>query len=368
MDLQKGNHDMRRFITTLGCVSLAFAASARAQSDGHLIIHGYLTQAYGTATGGTFLGIPDGGTANYGIGALQFRYALSPTQNMTVQLTNRRMGESPLTVGENDIRVDWAFYNQRFGNFDVKIGRVAIPAGIYNEIRDVGVVLPMYRVPFNFYLEGAYTSETVDGAVGSYTIGAGKPWSMDVSAFGGEWHITDRIQDDSVYVAKSTRATKAVGGQTWLNTPVDGLRFGFGASRYTTQVETVGGDWKEWHGSFDLSLDRVTAQSEIRHITFPDGSYEAHYVYLGVRPLHKLTISGMADFANVDLDLGPAVFALKWNAEYSIGASYAFAPNLVVKLEGHRAFGYQADLPALDPTAQPPALVKYALLSVSTSF
>ena len=135
-----------------------------------------------------------------------------------------------------------------------------------------------------------------------------------------------------------------------------------------TTVATIGGDWKEWHGSFDLSLDRVTAQSEIRHLTFPNGSYLARYVYLGIRPVRQLTLQGMADFADVNLALGGMTFPIQWNDEYTLGASYAFAPNLVVKLEGHRALGYQADLPALDPTANPPALVKYALLSVSTSF
>jgi hypothetical protein len=359
---------MRKLIGTLICVTVAAASTVVAQGDSHIIVHGYLTQAYATARGGMFLGAPTGGTANYGNAALQFRFAPSSTENVTLQLSNRRMGQSPLTAGENEVRVDWAFYGRRFGNFDLKVGRIAIPAGIYNEVRDVGVVLPLYRAPFNFYLEGAYTSETVDGAVASYTVAAGHPWNLDLSAFGGEWHITDRLQQDSVYVAQTTRATGGVGGQTWLNTPIEGLRVGFGGSRYTTRVATVGGDWKEWHSSFDLSLNHVTLQSEIRHITFPDGGYDARYVYLGIRPVHGLTLHGMVDVADVNLDLGVASFAIDWNHEYTIGASYAFAPNLVVKLEGHRAKGYQADQPALDPTSQPPAVVRYALLSVSTSF
>jgi hypothetical protein len=353
---------------TLGCVWLAAAAPTQAQQDGRLALHGYITQAYAASEGGMFLGAPEGGSTNYGNAALQFRFAATAKENVTLQLSHRRLGDSPLTVGEDEVRVDWAFYGRRFGDFDVKIGRVAIPAGIYNEIRDVGVLLPLYRAPFNFYLEGAYTSETVDGAVASYVIGAGRPWSLEVSAFGGTWNIADRLQDDSVYVTRSTRATNGFGGQTWLNTPVEGLRVGVGASRYQTEVATVGGRWSEWHASFDMSLDRLTAQSEIRRIRFPNGGYDARYVYLGLRPVQKLTLHGMVDVADVNLVLGPMAFDIDWNSEYTVGASYAFAPNFVLKLEGHRAMGYQADLPARDPTSSPAALVKYALVSVSTSF
>ena len=359
---------MRKIVIIVGGACLMGAGSAHAQGDGRLSVHGYVTQAFADAQGGTFLGAPVGGTANYGNAALQFRFAPSAKENVTLQFSDRRMGDSPITAGENEVRVNWAFYGRRFGDFELKVGRVAIPAGIYNETRNAGVVLPLYRVPFNFYLEGAYTSETVDGAVASYTLGAGRPWSLDLSAFGGGWNLLDRNQEDTVYVARVTRATNAVGGQAWLNTPVSGVRAGFGASRYHTEISTVGGDWKEWHGSLDLSLDRVTAQSEVRHIQFPNGSYEARYVYLGVRPVGGLTLHGMADWADLNLVMGPTTFGINWNDEYTIGASYAFAPNLVVKLEGHRSMGYQADLPALDPTADPPARVKFALLSVSTSF
>jgi hypothetical protein len=265
--------------------------------------------------------------------------------------------------------VDWAFYGRRLGDFQVKLGRIAIPAGIYNETRDVGVLLPFYRAPINFYLEGAYTSETVDGVVASYLIGAGSPWSTEVSAFGGEFNMSDREPTAEGYVSKVERATGAIGGALWINTPIEGVRFGGGASRYEAPVANVGGLWKEWHGSLDISLPQVTAQAEIRRFVFENGDYLAYYGYVGVRPIPQLTLHAMADFTNLSLDLGgPVVMDWDYHDEYVLGASYALSPSVVFKLEGHKTDGYWVDEPMLDPAASPTMPVDFLIFSIATAF
>jgi hypothetical protein len=341
--------------------------ATEAQTLDRLSIHGYLTQGFAISDGGPMLGITEDGTTNYGNAALQFRYALSSGDYVTLQLSHRRMAQSTLAPPDEDaIEVDWAFYGRRFGDFEAKLGRVAIPAGIYNEIRDVGVLLPFYRAPFNFYLEGAYTSETVDGAVISYMLGADKPWSAEISAFGGEWDMTDRKATpppEVVYVAETGRATGGLGGSIWINTPVEGVRFGGGASRYQVPVNVgTGGLWKEWHGSLDISLPKITVQSEIRKFQFEIGNYLSYYALLGVRPIPQLTLNGMIDIADLNLSFA----SMDLNKEYVLGVNYALSPRVVFKAEAHKTEGYQADIP-LSPMG-PPLGVDFLIFSVSTAF
>ena len=62
-----------------------------------------------------------------------------------------------------------------------------IPRGIYNELRSVGIALPMYRPPVVMYDEGAYFSETIDGLVLARTFLADRPWSIEANLYAGGW-------------------------------------------------------------------------------------------------------------------------------------------------------------------------------------
>ena len=125
------------------------------------------------------------------------------------------------------IELDWAFYERRLAdNTSIKVGRVQIPLGIFNEIRDVGTILPFYRPPFVMYREGTFTSETVDGVVLSHTFAAESDWSLDFDVYGGEWELVEtdfQVETAEPFIA---RAEDAWGVQLWLNTPLSGLRFG----------------------------------------------------------------------------------------------------------------------------------------------
>jgi hypothetical protein len=66
-----------RSLGSTAIAAMAFAAAlsapAAAQTDGRLQVHGYLTQAFGIADGGTYLGVPTSGTADYRTMALLCR-------------------------------------------------------------------------------------------------------------------------------------------------------------------------------------------------------------------------------------------------------------------------------------------------------
>ena len=350
-------------LVLLGAVGLPAATAG--QDESPLQVHGYMTQGWGIADGGTFAGVPEGGTADYRNLAIQFRYGMSRHDNLTFQFSHRRLGANAIVVGEPDVKLDWAFYGRQAGALSFRVGRIPIPAGIYNEVRDVGVLLPLYRAPFNFYLEGAFTSETVDGAVASYELFSGAPWSLEVSGYYGRYDMINRANVGGTYVPVPTNVDEVVGGQAWLNTPVDGVRFGGGISTQQVEQGDFAGTWTIWHASADVSLSRVTARAEYRSFDLPVLDYVAYYGYLGVNVTHQLTLHGQADFA--DLTYGPLP-QLDMNDAYTAGISFAFRPNLVLKGEMHFTEGYWSDVPVLDPTSQSPASVRYALISLSTAF
>ena len=109
----------------LGLIGPVPAVNAQAL-DGplsKLSIHGFLTQAYATAEfskGGptpdeVTLGIPEDGTFDYRVLALQFRYDITPEDTMIVQFSSRSLGASPIGLIEGRHRARLGFLSEAAG-------------------------------------------------------------------------------------------------------------------------------------------------------------------------------------------------------------------------------------------------------------
>lgn len=331
-------------------------------------LHGFLTQAYATGryvdtpanvASPTFtegaLGIPEDGTTAYRFLALQFRYEITPDDIMIVQLSNRRIGNSPLSDIEDDILLDWAFYERRITDqLRIKVGRVQIPIGIYNEIRDVGTILPFYRPPFNFYGEGSYTSETVDGLLLAHTLWSQSDWNLDVSVYGGEWESFEVHATDPNLNAFAV-ADNAYGLQLWLNTPVPGLRFGFGGNSkkykggvYHDLPEGVSNPTiRDIYASVDATFSRFIFRGEYWDgdsiIWIPLGNIylnpSFYYGQLGFLINPKWNIWLQYDVNAVDPEgvfyVGGRGAKRNLREDMGISVNYFFAPNVVLKAEYH---------------------------------
>lgn len=380
-----------------------------------LQIHGFLTQAYaeGSFQSGRFpgpdgspagptaeelsLGIPEDGTSAYRNMALQFRYEISDRDIMIVQLSSRNLGNSPITAGEDDIELDWAFYERRLADStSVKVGRVQIPYGIFNEIRDVGTILPFYRPPFSVYREGSFTSETVDGISFSHTFAAESDWSLQSDFYYGEWELVE--VDPFAESAAIARVPDGWGAQFWLNTPLYGLRFGLSyQSRDLTEgvaAVRAPGDKTEFDDfmlSVDAVFDRWIFRTEYREfdnaeqevlpaLGAPDfqATFTSYYAQLGflVTPKFKIFIQPEV----TDIEVNTSVFTetqdFTQREDFGIALNYAFSPSLVLKLEYHEVSGQdQGFLPVFGPAGfqlQPIYADldggDYTILSFSASF
>ncbi len=376
-----------------------------------LTVHGFLTQAYADAsfaTGGIStpsvdefaLGIPEDGTFDYRTMAIQFRYEISPKDVFIVQLSSRSLGESPIGDIEDDIELDWAFYERRLAdNTVVKIGRIQIPFGIFNELRDVGTLLPFYRPSYAFYNEGSFTSETVDGLLLAHTFAPQAKWTFDLDVYLGTWELFEF--DPFTMEVKVAQIEDALGFQLWVNTPVDGLRFGLGGNRRDVSGGNVGvlrapGEEDEFidlHASLDLARERYVVRAEYRQIDADPGliffgaTFDAWYVQLGYHPTEKLRLYAQIEGVDVSNERTDSVkpFGIPFTQDLDaafrrdtgVAINYIFSANMVLKLEHH--FNVENEFFALVPTFTPsgPALQpiyqtardgEYSILSFSVSF
>lgn len=337
-------------------------------------IHGYFSQAWGSTNGHKYRGMPKGGTADLRNAALQLRFAPTEKDELWVQFAHESVGTSPTNEFRHDLEVDWLFYSRKFTlSTRFRIGRVPLPIGIYNEIKDVGTVLPFYRPSGNFYGEGTWTSDTVDGIVFSQTIAAGRPWYLDFDAYYGKW---ERIETDGNTLTFGVADIKdALGFYLWLNTPVPGLRVGVGANRFDVSGGVylppgVSDQEETRYFSFDGDFDRVVFRSEYSKRTFTGGHWKAFYAELVFRLREKLKL--MANY-----DTGILRFEIPFFATFDdpieeavgVGVNYAFRPNLVFKAEHYWLTGYgQIEDQTLNIFFEEPMDTNYVLLSVSVHF
>ena len=423
----KGNVDTSKAVVILAVGALCWAPIAAAQDDGapartgplsKLSVHGFLTQAYATAdfaTGGfssptadeIILGIPEDGTSDYRSMAIQFRYEISPKDVMIIQFSSRSLGESPIQDVEDEIELDWAFYERRLTDHtSLKVGRVQIPFGIFNEIRDVGTILPFYRPPFAFYREGSFTSETVDGVVLSHTFGAQSDWSLEADVYFGEWDLVETNFLESEGITRLARVADAIGFQLWLNTPVSGLRFGVGGHQRDVSggweglFRPIGGEdtFDEFYLSLEYVNEKFVVRSEYREFSadpdpvFFGGTFPLGYIQIGYHPTEKFRIYAQYEFADAEHTLdelnttfppfAPATEAVQADLrrDTGIALNYVFSPNVVLKLEHHfdvdmesfdfvPAFAPGVPFPiGLQPVYATASDGEYSILSLSASF
>ncbi len=371
--MTRGSEGRPRTLALLAAGALAaqVLSAQEASSPGRdqrLEVHLFLTQAFATARfadGGFFaphadeanLGIPEGGTTDYRSLAVQLRYELTPKDSAIVQLSHRRFGFSPLTEVEGEAELDWAFYEHRFAEGTaVKVGRVQIPFGIFNQVRDVGTLLPFFRAPFSFYREVSFTSETVDGVLASRRFFTASPWSLMVEVYGGGWNLIEqRIDRPELVVA--ARAEDALGSQLWLKTPMPGFRLGLGGQRYSVAGglfrrpgETT--TFRDLHLSAEALVGRFVARAEARELTLPvtfatgpplgfvrsDARYRGAYLQLGARAGHRFRVYAQAEraaFRQASPRFAAAIDLDPLRQDLGLALHYLLAPEVVLKVESH---------------------------------
>jgi hypothetical protein len=285
---------------------------------------------------------------------------------LLLQFSHERIGIDPRAAFLPDVAFDWAFYEHRFPtDTTVRVGRVPIPLGIYNEIRDVGTLLPFYRPSDRFYNDTNFFSETLDGAVITQLIGKGR-WSVDLEPFAGGY--------STLAISGSTpltraRASDVLGMAVWLKTPVEGLRVGITGFRSTLRRDLVvpppspapaPEKRRLWMASLDGSFTRLTVRSEYSQTKDGDSRDRCYYALVSV-PVKKVTLNAQYTKFWVSWFAGFNQGIISGGArDLAAGVNYSFRPNLVVKLEAH-----DGEAIAIRVT---PLVNRYMIASLAASF
>ena len=326
-----------------------------------LSIHGYVSQAYAVSEDHQILGIPTGGTTDYRDLALQFRYDQDRKNTFVLQLRQERLGESPRQ--RDDVELDWAFYQRNVSDrLILKAGRIPLPLGIFNEAGGPATTSPFFRPPAEFY-ERRYTSKTLEGVLGSLSLGAPAGWSFDIDGYFGQWKV------DYGNEGQESDARNAWGAQVWANTPLEGVRAGAGAYRCDVQPPYgAEADYLMLHASVEADLDRWRLASEYLSGNLDQwGRYRAWYAQAGLQVSRRVSVHARGAIARIEAPVNDHTVRATLSKDLGLAVNYAIHPSIVFKLEGHTNEGLlREDMPQNLYGA--PSETRYFIASVVASF
>jgi hypothetical protein len=367
------------FVLSAALAAGSSVVHAQGSSLDKLTINGYLSQAYARSDSLRSAGISGDGTTDYRRAALLFRYGMSARESFVIQLSHRRLGDSPTMQFEDNVKLDWGFYQRKLASETIiRVGKAPIPMGIYNETRYVGTTLPFYRAPYTFYGEGAYTSETIEGLVLSQGLFTESAWRVDLSGYGGSYGTIDAAQmptpDGPIYAVGEGEAQNVVGGQLWLATPITGLRVGGGGSRFTStggitipSGERIGGT--AVHVGAEGTFDRYALRAEAMSVRMETFRYRAAYTQGSFRLARSFWLNAQGEIAEVRIEEIPffGTLELDWERSLAVGLNYQPASNLVWKNEFRWTRGYAYEEAVIDMLG-PPLKGSHMISSLSVSF
>ncbi len=218
-------------IFTFGFFLLLFQHVCYAYEFNGLNINGFISQGYLHTNHNDYLADTKCGTFDFNELGLNLGYQASDSIRLGAQILSRNLGVD----GNNKLTFGYAYGDYNLNRYlGVRLGKVRIPYGLYNQSRDVdmlrtGVFLPnaIYHDEFYMFFSAFYGvsiyGELPLGNVGSmeYEVYKGKSEEDDESrlvknnviSFGGE---NGDLTAGDIY-----------GGVFRWNTPINGLRFGY---------------------------------------------------------------------------------------------------------------------------------------------
>jgi hypothetical protein len=277
-----------------------------------------------------------------------------------VQLSHERFGDDIFSPQDDEVEIDWAFYERRLGpDSMLKVGRLNVPLGIYNEIRDVGTLLPFFNLPISFYSGVLSSAETVDGISVARSFAPRSDWALESEFYLGGWDTFQQQVDlESRFgiVNLEARAEDGTGIQLWLNTPAHGLRLGVGALTWLLDGElspTGKRDrWKTFHLSIDATGEKWMFRAERRRWEFDQdfGAFlalpisipgvaqrDGYYIQLGRWISQKIGLFGQFEETGLKDDLEFLPGLEDFHKSLALSLNYRFRPDLLAKIEIHNA-------------------------------
>lgn len=373
-----------------GLISLLIISPCHAYNvSERLGINGFLSFGYIKSRNNNFLGNSLDGSFQLNEFALTSNYIATDNLRFGFQLLSRDVGAE----GNNDILIDWAVVDYRWQDaLGLRLGKVKLPIGLYNQGRDIDFLRPMAFLPQSIYDENKRTLvvAALGGSLyGNFSLGGGG--DLDYQAYYGKVDFREdsgQARGLEQLVAKTAlqRSLGEVsdfeadnryvyGGALVYTPPLDGLRLGI--SYFTGQTDfdfQVGGkdgaargtnkdfvvlsaeyflpDWK-----FSAEYSELTGDREILGRDIPDGRSQGAYVQVCCHIFEPFVLSMLYDVFYADKDdhdgsnfvkNGQPDF-LGWRKDLAVGLRWNISDQWIVKAEHHWLNGAALQLPIYNP-------------------
>lgn len=318
-----------------------------AHADDKFTINGFGFQDYRQSNANVYEGADRRGTWENGILALVMSAKLSDRDIVWTQLESKSTEPTEFT---------WAYIDHRFNdNLSVRIGRVKVPYGLYNEFIDNKALQLSAVRPSAYSFRADMVHDAYKGIGIDWTSG-----SLFTQIYGGNVYtpasnaaITDTFHD-----------RRLIGTRITWNTPYEGLRFMFSGWDSQTEDNTgiaanppLGQIGKENRAMWSVEYvsDQLDIKGEHNHhgtpttTAGPGVSTNAWYIQGG----YKMGL--WTPYARFDYFIGdqsipsdPGSFQKNW----VIGVNYKINENVNARIEDHVIHGYGLAVSAgdMDPT------------------
>lgn len=357
---------------------------------GYLTINGFLSQGYINSDSNNYLG--DSKEGSFQLNEFGLTLNATPTENLrlSLQLLSRDLG----TEGDNEVLIDWAMADYHLRDWlGIRLGKVKLPIGLYNQQRDSDFLRPMAFLPQSVYDENK--RNLLVGAWGGSIYGnfdLALLGDLEYQAYYGKVDFrTDSGQARGMeLLIKKTAAKKSLGpvtdfdaenkyvygGSLVYSPPIAGLRLG--ASYFTGKSDfdaTVGGfpgtaqgknndlivlsaEYSGNNWTLSTEYTEYTSDRKILGTDIPDGRSQGGYIQFCYHLHEKIALSALYDqfYANKDDRDGSNYVAqgqpdyLGWRKDMGVGIRWDITDQWMVRAEYHNIDGATLQLPIFNPT------------------
>jgi hypothetical protein len=354
-----------------------------------LSINGFLSQGYIKSSHNNFLSNSLDGSFQLNEFGLTVNSVINDNLRLGLQLLSRDVGEE----GNNDVLLDWAVADYRFQDWlGLRLGKVKLPIGLYNQSRDTDFLRPMAFLPQSIYDENKRSLFVA--AMGSSIYGNlsfGNRGNLDYQTYYGkidfredsgqsrgmEYQVNTMTRQRGLGPVSDFEADNryVYGGSLLYSPPLDGLRLGIsyftgqtdfafkvgtkdGAARGTNKdfvvlsLEYAQPDWK-----FAVEYSEFTSDREALGRDIPDGRSQGAYVQLCYNLSEPLTLSAVYDVFYADkndpdgnnlVTQGQPDF-LGWRRDFGVVLRWDINNRWIIKAEQHWVDGAALQMPIFNP-------------------
>lgn len=320
------------FQISVFCMILGFVSPSLAFDAESVKIHGFLSQGFLQTDHNNFLAETEDGTFQFNEFGINFSTQLTDKLQAGVQFFGRDMG----SVGNDEVRLDWAFMNYRWKDWaGVKIGRMKMIYGLYNDVREIDMLRTSVLLPQSVYVEVYRDSMSAIKGVdfyGSYPVkylgrfgyelqygvlpfSEGDGVSQAIENANAAYKLqVDNIDSDYAYAY----------GLTW-DTPLDGLRFRYSGFEVNGLAASGGANVPLPNGtvvnSFNLDYNLVRFFVGSGEYTLGDFTLASEYMEMDLRATNKL--GPITSFRNTPYQGWYVAGSYRFNDVFTLGLSYS---------------------------------------------